>query len=367
MKHTTSRRLRTTVIAGATAALFALTACSSGQPSGNAGEGDAGDGGISGTISIIGYSGIWEQQFTASVIQPFQEANPGVTVNYVAKRSSAEMLSALQSQGSSPTTDIAIMDNSVAESGNQQGLFAKITEDEVPNLAGVKEEFQSSEGFGPILHLDAIGILYDTEKFDEAPTSWEELWNPEWAGQVNLMAPPSLLGLAATAAASTIEGEDYTVSIDKGVAKLKELAPNVQTFAPNPDEWQSIITGQTVIGIGQNARGQYYSDQSNGKLGIAFPEEGTFYQLNTINLVEGAPNKDASLAFIDYALSPEAQLAFTEALFYAPSVDVEIPAETADRIIATDGSIKILPFDTEFLAEVRDPWTDIWKREIIAQ
>src|SRR5699024_2432802 len=105
--------------------------------------------------------------------------------------------------------------------------------------------------------------------------------------------------------------------------------------------------------------GQYYADESDGKLGIAFPEEGTFYQRNTVNLVKDAPNTEAAKALIDYALSPEAQLAFAEALYYAPSVDVNIPEETASRIIATDGSVKILPFDTEFLAQVRDPWTEI--------
>lgn len=360
MKNLRSRHTKALAAAGTAVALVTLAACSSAPETPT-------DGSLSGTLNVIGYSGIWEERYREAVIEPFQTANPGVSVNYVAKRSSAEMLSALQSQQSRPGTDVAIMDNSVAESGNRQGLFAEIAEADVPNLAGVKEEFLSTEGYGPILHLDAIGILYDTEVFDQEPTSWEELWNPQWSGMVNLMAPPSLLGLAATAAASTLEGEDYTQSIDKGVARLKELAPHVQTFAPNPDEWQSIITGQTVIGIGQNARGQYYAEQSNGKLGIAFPEDGTFYQLNTINLVDGAPNEAAAVAFIDYALSPEAQLAFAEALFYAPSVDVDIPAETASRIIATDGSIKILPFDTDFLAEVRDPWTDIWKREIISQ
>lgn len=362
MKSTSTRPGRIAVAAGVAATLIALSACSSGQPSGNSSD----DGSLSGTLNVIGYSGIWEERFREAVIQPFQAANPGVTVNYVAKRSSAEMLSALQSQQSNPGTDIAVMDQSVAASGNDQGLFRTFSEDEVPNLSGVMEQFLTEGDYGPVIHTDAIGILYDTEVFDEAPTSWEELWNPEWAGKVNLMAPPSLLGLATTAAASTLAGEDYTESIDKGIAKLKELAPAVQTFAPNPDEWQSIITGQTVIGIGQNARGQYYVDQSDGKLGIAFPEEGTFQQLNTINIVDGAPNDAAAVAFADWVLSPEAQVAFAEALFYAPVVDVELPADVADRLAANDGSVEFLPLDVDFLAEVRDPWTDIWKSEIIA-
>lgn len=363
MTNEKNRTARAVVATSAVAALMTLAACSGG----GGGTGADGGDGLSGTVNVIGYSGIWQERYMDAVIKPFEEAHPGVTINYVAKRSSAEMLSALQSQQSNPGTDVALMDQSVAKSGNDQGLFAELTESDIPNLANVKEEFLDADGFGPVVHLDGIGILYDTTVFEEAPTSWEELWNDAWKGKVNLMAPPSLLGLATTAAASTLEGEDYTQSVEKGVAKLKELAPNVQTFAPNPDEWQSIITGQTVIGVGQNARGQYYADESNGKLGIAFPEEGTIYQLNTVNLVENAPNEAAAKAFVDYTLSEEAQIAFAEALFYAPSVDVDIPAETAERIVATDGSIEILPLSTEFLASVRDEWTEIWKKDIISQ
>lgn len=361
MKNRTSRHLRTAAAVGTVAAMFAFTACSSSPDQGS------GDGSISGDVNIIAYSGPWEEQFTESVIKPFEEANPDININYVSNRSSAEMLSGLQSEGSKPRTDIVIMDDSVSATANGLGLFAEITEENVPNVANVREEWRHPDNLGPALHLDAIGLLYDTETFDTPPTSWEELWNPEWDGQINLMAPPSLLGIAATAAASVIEGEDYTQSIDKGVERLKELAPRVQTFSPSPDEWQHIITGQSVIGIGQNGRGQYYADQSNGKLGIAFPEEGSFFQVNTINLVDGGPNTAAAEVFIDYALSADAQLAFAEALFYAPSTDVEIPDELADRLVATDGSMEMFEHDLDFLSEVRDPWTEIWNQEIITQ
>jgi len=351
--------VRTRVAAATVAGLLVLSACSLGGPTDD-------EDGLSGTLNILAYSGIWEQRFNESVIQAFQEAHPNVTINYSSKRNSAEMLSDLVAQGDNTRTDVAIMDDSVTQSGNAQGVLAQFDETDVPNLAQVQDQFLDPDGYGPVLQLDAIGLIYDTEVFTEPPTSWEELWNPEWSGMVNLHAPPSMLGLAATAAASTLVGEDYTEGIDEGIEKLQELAPSVQTFSPSPDEWQHIITGQSVIGVGQNARAQYYADQSDGQLGFAFPDEGSFYQLNTISMVDGAPNEEAAAAFIDYALSDEAQLAFAEALFYAPSTDVDVPDELAARLVATDGSVEILPLETEFLAEVRDPWTDIWKRDIIS-
>jgi putative spermidine/putrescine transport system substrate-binding protein len=352
------------VLAAAAAATLVLTGCGGG--SGSAGTSNSSA--TSGEINLIAYAGVWQDQYNAAVIEPFKAKYPDIKINYSSKRSSAEMLSALQGQKNDPATDVAIMDNSVSTTGNTQGLFDKIDESAVPNLANVPEKFQDKNGFGPVVMLDAVGLLYDTATFPKAPESWDVLWDPAYAGRINVNAPPSLLGLSLTAITSKMEGEDYTQSIDEAVAKLKEMAPGVQTFAPNPDEYQNVITGQTVLGLGQNARGQFYSDQSNKKMGVTFPKEGTVYQINTVNLVKDAPNKAAAETFINYALSPEAQTAFAVALFYAPSVtNAELPAEVKDRVVPTDGSLNIVPLDVQFLSSARDKWTDTWKRQIITK
>lgn len=347
-------------LATASTMMLVLASCS------GAGTAAANDSPTSGEVNLIAYSGVWQDQYNAAVVEPFKAKYPDIKINYVSKRSSAEMLSALQGQKAKPSTDVAIMDNSVSTSGNKQGLFDKIDAAAIPNLANVPDKFQNKDGYGPVVMLDAVGLVYDTATFPSAPESWNVLWDPAYAGKINVNAPPSLLGLSLTAITSKMEGEDYTKSIDKAVARLQEMAPGVQTFAPNPDEYQSVITGQTVLGLGQNARGQFYSDQSNGKMGVTFPKEGTVYQINTVNLIKDAPHAAAAKTFIDYALSAEAQTAFAEKLFYAPSVtNAELPAAVKDRVVPTDGSLNIVPLDVDFLASARDTWTDTWKRQII--
>lgn len=324
------------------------------------------DGPEQGEVNVIAYAGVWQDQYTAAVIEPFKAKYPGIKINYVSKRSSAEMLSALQGEKAKPITDVSIMDISVSTSGNSQGLFTKLTPTDVANLANVKPEFKNADGYGPAVNIDAVALLYDTAAIGQVPTSWRVLWEPQHKGKVSVVAPPSLLGLSLTAITATMEGEDYTQSIDKATASLKQLAPSISSFAPNPDEYQSIITGQTVLGLGQNGRGQFYRDQSGGKLGVAFPAEGTVYQTNTINLVQNAPHPQAARTFINYALSAEAQQAFAAKLFYAPTVNnAVLPADVASRVVPTDGSLKIIPLDVAFLAKNRDAWTDVWKREVI--
>ncbi len=344
-----------------TASILGLTACGGGSPAPQ-GTGAA----TSGEVNLIAYSGVWQDQYTKAVIEPFKAKYPDIKINFVSKRSSAEMLSALQGQKSNPNTDVAIMDQSVSESGNNQGLFDKVDATAIPNLANVPDKFKNKDGYGPVVMVDAVGLVYDTATFPKAPESWNALWDKQYAGKVNVVAPPSLLGITLTAITSKMQGEDYTKSIDAATARLKELSPNVQTFAPNPDEYQNVITGQTVLGLGQNARGQYYSDQTNKKIGVAFPKEGTAYQINTVNVVKNAPNAAAAKTFANYALSAEAQTAFAKALFYAPSVtNVNLPADVKSRVVPTDGSLNIIPLDVSFLASVRDNWTDTWKRQII--
>jgi putative spermidine/putrescine transport system substrate-binding protein len=349
----------------ATITLAALSACSGEASSAPISPKDSG-GAASGTVSIIGYSDIWQAQYWDSVVKPFEKKYPKIKIQYQGKRSSADMLASVQSEGGSPSTDIAIMDSNVARSANTQGLFQKLSVKDVPNIAHVKKDILDTQGYGPVLQEDAVGLLYDTTKVKKKPTSWNILWDSQYKQRVSVVAPPSALGIDLTMITAKMQGEDFTKGIDKAVARLKQLAPNVQTWAPLPDEYQNIITGQTELGMGQNARGQYYSDQSGGKLGIAFPKEGTMYQINTINLLKNAPDSAAAKTFINYALSADAQTAFAKALFYAPSVDnVKLPAEVANRVVKTDGSIKIIKYDPSWLASVQAQWTDIWKREIV--
>lgn len=351
--------VKSVVVAMSLVGSLVLAACGGGSdaPSGSA---------TSGTINIIGYAGIWKDAYQKAVLTPFSQKHPDIKVNYVEKRSSADMLASLRAEQSRPTTDLAIMDKGVAISGNNQGTFAKVTEADVPNLATINKQFQNPEGYGPVIMADAVALLYDKQAFTEPPTSWEVLWDPAYNQKIAVMAPPSTLGLNFEAIVATMEGEDFTKSTTKAVAKLKELAPNVQSWMPTPDEYQAVITDQVDLSIGQNARGQYYADRSDGRLGVTFPKEGTVYQINTINLLANAPNSAAAKTFMNYALTPEAQTAFAEEIFYAPSVDnVQLPEAVKSRVVPTDGSLKVIPIDLEWFASVQADWTNDWKREII--
>ena len=223
------------------------------------------------------------------------------------------------------------------------------------------------EGFGPAVTFDNLVLVYDTTKVKGTPSSLAELWKPEYAGKIGLGGMPNIQGIALTVMTARMLGEDHTKSIDKAVGKLGELAPAVQTFDPQPDGYTLILNDALVWATGWNARAQTYRDQSKGRLGVLLPSEGSVMQINTINLVKDSKNNAAALAFINHALSAEAQKTFTEMMFYAPVNKTARISEAALGRTATSQLDRMIPVDWGELAKVRDAWNNRWKRDIVAK
>jgi putative spermidine/putrescine transport system substrate-binding protein len=320
-----------------------------------------------GEITLMSYGGIVEDMYKAAVVQPFMKKFPGVTVKYFAGGSSAQMLGTLRAQRSSPQIDVAIMDTSVSDVGNKEGVLAKPDPAQVPSLTELFPQALVPGGFGPAVTFDHWVVVYDTDKVKPAPTRFADLWNPQLKRQISLPAMPNIQGIAATILTAKMLGQDYRQSIEAAVQKLKELAPAVQTFDPQPDGYTLVLGGSLSLATGWNARAQLFHDQSKGKMGVLLPAEGSVFQINTINLVAGSKNPGAAQAFINYALSADAQKAFTETMFYAPTnAKAKIAPAAAARVAGTPETMaKMIPVDWNWIATIRDQWNNRWRREII--
>jgi putative spermidine/putrescine transport system substrate-binding protein len=289
--------------------LVAATGGAAGAPSGGEPSGD---------VVLYAYSGIFQDNYTKAVIEPFMRKSPKVTVRYEAPGNSAQMLARLRAQRNDPQADVVIMDVSIAGQGNTEGVFASLDPKVVTSLSDLAKEAITPNNFGPCVTFDNFVLIYNTTLVKPAPTSWLDLWNPAYKGRIVVTAPPDIQGLVLTILLDKMQGADYKQTIDPAINRLKELAPLVQTWNPSPDQYTLVINGQAAMAVGWNARSQLYSDQSKGKLAVVVPKEGSVFQKNTINLVKGSKNPGATQLFLNYALSPEAQKAFTEAMFYSP-------------------------------------------------
>ncbi|MER5625221.1 ABC transporter substrate-binding protein [Streptosporangium sp. NPDC002544] len=340
-----------------------LSACSTGTAS------DGADGDKT-TIRLMAYAtGGFKEKYIKAVVEPFETANPDVKVEYDPVVSSAEMLGRLRTQKNNPTVDVVIMDLSVAESANKEGIFTPLDPTAVPNMKDLSEHAKVRDNFGPGITFDNLTLVYNTKAVTTPPTSWNDLWDPAYKGKISISAPPQLDGIGLTVILSKVLGGDYKTSIDPAIKRLRELAPSVQTWNPQPDTYTLVKSGQVNLALAWNARSQLQHDESDGALDIALPKEGSIMQVNTINLVKGSKRASAAQTFIDYALSPEAQALFSAEMFYAPTNTLaKVSDEVAQRTVMTPDKLKtMIEVDWNRLGEQRAQWTEVWRKDVISQ
>jgi len=136
---------RRTFLLGAAASLVPASAIAQSSPSG--------------TINLMSYGGIFQDNYVKAVVEPFQQAS-GVKVNYVAAGTSAQMLGAIRAQKADPQIDVVIFDVSTATIGNAEGLFSKITAQEAPSLDDLYPEARAVGGpFGPAVTYDHLVLV----------------------------------------------------------------------------------------------------------------------------------------------------------------------------------------------------------------
>lgn len=359
----TARPRRLATAAGLAATALLVTSCATSASTGSGGSGSATG---KQTITFMGFFGTFQDSFTKTVIKPFEKANPDISVKYVPIQNSAEVLAKLRAGKKNPPADVALMDSSVAPTANQEGLFAKLDSAKVPNLERLVDKARSKDGYGPGLTLDSLSILYNSKAVDKAPTSWNDLWDPAYKGRL-AMPIADTRGVALIVALEKILGEDYKKDIDPAIARLKKLAPSVETWQPSPDVYTSIQSGESDVAVGWNARGQFYKDASDGVVQPVLPKEGTVEQINTINLVGNSAHKDAAQKFIDYAIGAKAQKAFDDDAYYAPvNQDAKLKSDVAERTTASaEQRAHQIPVDWSWMTTRYTAWVDRIKREVI--
>jgi len=319
-----------------------------------------------GSIVVMGFGGLFQDNYTAFVIEPFMKKHPGVKVEFRPIRNSGEGFALLQVQKARPTVNVAVMDIAIAIQGNKAGIFEPLDPAQVPNLADLPGWAKPAGNFGPALSQDYLSILYNTKQITTRVTSWKELQNPALKGKIG-MDIADTRGVVLIPVLARMAGTDYKTNIDPAIEFLKGVAPSVQTWQTLPEPYTAVQSGQVALAVGWNGRGQFTADQTKDIVAVSIPSEGSVAQINTINLVANSANNAASQAFINYALSVEAQTAFAEKSYYGPTNSkVKLSPDVEKRIFG-EGETKqrLMQLDWTWIAERYGPWVERIKREVI--
>ncbi|MBS1251056.1 MAG: hypothetical protein MAG451_00085 [Anaerolineales bacterium] len=251
----------------------------------------------------------------------FEKANPDITVNFV-RMSSGESLTRLRNERDNPQFDIwwgGPIDSFVA--AKQEGLLEAY---DAPNMANIKNPdlMLDPDHYWVGIYVGSLGFATNEDWLEEnpgveAPTSWDDLIQPEFEGQI-MVAHPSSSGTSYTHLCTVLQlmGEEEGWEYDR------QLAQNVLQFT------KSGAAPAKFVGQGEAAVGIVFShdivaeQEAGSPLVLTFPQEGTGYEIGGMGLIKGAEHLDAAKKWFDWALEPETQgLGPKYDAFQAPTVE----------------------------------------------
>lgn len=258
--------------------------------------------------------------------------------------------------------DVAFNDAKGAFVGEGQGLWAKLDEKEIPNMSRLIDGAILSDRSISV-NIGSYIIAYNPDYVKLAPTSWEDLWKPEYKNRVSIynfsLGSIQLLVWAAKQAG----GNEY--NIDPGFKKMSELSENIRFFHDNhPQLLTAFKNGDVWIALWNNGTVEW-AKQEGANVEWVVPKEGAFTLSTQINITEKSPNLDLAKVFVNWRLSDPVQLEFAKELLYNPVIKgVEIPKEVQHKLATEEELERQQEVDWGYVTPLFDEWYERWKKEI---
>ena len=318
------------------------------------------------SLTAAFYGGEWGEAIQACIVDPFTKAtgkkvtpDPGVSTVTLGK---------LRQQKGSPVIDIAWIDGGVSELAAADGLVDDISPTAVPNIANMLTEGVYKAGSGGIFALStgfySMGLVYNTKEVKSPPTSFWDLWKPEFAGlstapsTTNAMGVPLFIHLNKAAGSAV---GNYAPA----VAKYKELKVS-SFFDTSGAATNSFQSGEVIVGAHYASAAWSLADKGLPITYVA-PKEGAPTGDIRVHLVKGTKNKELAEQFINFAVAKEQAACMSEKLYVGPATKgITLSDKAASRLPwGKDGSVANLSLInwTELNAQ-RQAVTDIWNKEV---
>lgn len=318
-------------------------------------------------VVFLGFGGTHEKNMKERVLPAFEQKHDAKVV-YVTGTMAAN-LARVQAQKGRPEADVLWNNDLVHVIGKRMGLYERLDAQRVANLKDVYDVAKDAEGIGVMQGFQAQGLEYNAKVFRDKgwapPSSWNDLWKPEFKGRVGLYAGTNAYTQYLIPTIARLEGGNER-NVDGAFRRFRELAPSAPTFPVAPAELDNLFK-QGEVWIASNGSSRVYELQLAGfPVDFAYPKEGAVIFGNWFDVVKGAPHPELAQELVNYLVSPEAQALFAKHVFFGPiNRQTKVDPETARRVPFGPEQIgKMLKLDFVAMNDNVAKWTERWNKEI---
>src|SRR5689334_4187557 len=188
------------------------------------------------------------------------------------------------------TMDIVALTASGSYEMFQNGTLEELNESKIPNLKYLVPALRGKYSV-PHIYTGRV-ILYNPSKIKTKPTSYADLWNPEYAGKVGVI---DIQYQTTIESAAMINGGSLS-NYEPGKAKLLELKKmGVKIYPTNEAMAQALKTEECWMCIMWKARGVMWQN-AGVPVEIANPKEGIVLYISDMSIPKNARNKEQAYA-----------------------------------------------------------------------
>lgn len=308
---------------------------------------------------VVVYAAL-DEKTTGDLAAAFKEAT-GYAAEIALQIEQAGTVSArIKTEAANPRADVFIGGNSNFHTDLAEGGFLQRYTSPVVKEAGIDPKLMDPDGYWTGWYLGALCLLYNEKLYNEkikplglpAPTTWDDILNPAYKGQVIASNPATTGGAYLMMAAQIFRlgGEQA------GFDYIRRLHPNVAQYTKGANGSIPLVAqGEAIVGFAWGHDTLKQKAQGGLPITVVFPKD-TGFEIGAASILKGAPNIEAAKKFIDFLLGPKAgAINAKNGYRYPVRAGVELPP----GVPAFEG-LKLAPWDLKQAAANVDKWKKEW-------
>jgi spermidine/putrescine transport system substrate-binding protein len=180
----------------------------------------------------------------------------------------------------------------------------------IPNLRNVKADFRNlaydpDNRFSIMIQWGTTGIVARTDRWVAPVTSWNDLWDPAYAGKIGIWPyPTEVIGIALKSLGYSYNSED-PAELQAASEKLLKLRKNVYFLDPTLSTGvRHLLDDKTAMIYGWSYDAMQAQELLDTSVYI-LPKEGTFLWTDNVTIPAASTRKQEAERFINFLLRPE--------------------------------------------------------------
>jgi iron(III) transport system substrate-binding protein len=251
-------------------------------------------------------------------------AKTGIEVNRIEGEADA-LIQRIVSEGSASPADILVtVDAGRLWRADQAGILGAV--DSALLKQRIPESLRHPEGHWFGYSTRARVIFVDPERVQHVPSSYLDLADPRYAGQICIRSSSNMYNLSLLGSIIAHHGAEKAEAWARGVVANMARPPK----GGDTDQIKAVAAGECALAVGNTyyyvrlARSDDAGDKAIAdKVKLIWPEggDGVHRNVSGAGLVKTAPNRAAAIKFLEYLASDEAQRYFADGNNEYPAVE----------------------------------------------